>query len=250
MMRVVYGVLVLLAAYTVLSEFGWLPDPPFAGLGQIGRFIRGDEFRALLTVHLPATVLVAGTSVSLGVLVGGSVGTLLALGRQRVTWIVSALEVLRAVPAVMWVSLAIATVGLGSRTVFGVTAVVVGFFVASELAYSQHVFQPIRAEHLARLGVGFWQRVRLVHGFEVAEALAVSSKLAVTIGVVVTVLGEMQAGSEAGLGVILVLYQQGQRSEGICCVIFVAAVIGALGARVVDLATAGVLARTRGSHYE
>jgi NitT/TauT family transport system permease protein len=227
-MKRAFAALLLIVLYGVVASTGILPNPPFAGFTELLTFISSERFLDILWRDATSTVGITFCSWLLGSILGVFVGTLVALAGRKARIAIGMLEFLRSIPSVMWVPFGIVIVGLGARSALAIASFVVFLFMASETAYSEHMFVRVRRIYLQRLGLSFWKRIIVAHLYEILSVAVPSTRVAVTISLIVVVIAEMQAGSNAGLGARLISFQASQRGDAMLSIVIIAGLIGML----------------------
>jgi ABC-type nitrate/sulfonate/bicarbonate transport system permease component len=227
-MKRALAVVLLIVLYGAVVSTGILPNPPFAGLTELLTFISSERFLDILWKDVTSTVGITFCSWLIGSILGVFVGTLVALASRKAGIAIGMLEFLRSIPSVMWIPFGIVIVGLGARSALAIAGFVVFLFMASETAYSGHMFVRARRVHLQRLGLSFWKRIIAAHLYEILSVAVPSAQVAVTISLIVVVIAEMQAGSNAGLGARLISFQASQRGDAMLSIVIVAGLIGML----------------------
>ena len=234
-MKRMISTFLVMGIYTAFASSGFLPNPPFASIGEVISFITSNEFIQLLLQDCTSTVSLTLLSWFIGSILGVFCGILIALSGKRAGIIIGMLEFLRSIPAAMWIPFGIVLVGIGTKSALWVSTFVVFLFMASEAAYSEHLFLQIRHKHLKRLGVNLWDRIFKAHIYEVLTVAIPSSKIAITISLIVVVVGEMQGGSSIGLGSRLIIFQASQRGEAMISLMMLAGIVGTLLNVILDV---------------
>ncbi len=227
-MQKLLSILLLIAIYIAVAEIGVVPNPPFAGPAEVSRFMLSPQYGDILYRDCFATASLTLLSWFIGCICGIAIGILIALLGRWSGVLLGSVEVLRSIPSAMWIPFGIVLAGLGTKPILLVSSLVVFLFMTSEIAYSGHLFVWQRADHLKRLGLSWWERVRLAHAYEILTVALPSSRVAITISLIVVVIAEMQAGARRGLGSSLIAYQASQRGDAMVSIMLTSGILGLL----------------------
>ena len=177
--------------------------PPSAALAAFGR-------AAIDGTLLQATAFTLAAA-ALGLVVGGSLGVLLGIAiglSRRAAWLGSlSIEMLRPVPSVALIPLAMLVFGFGLRMEFSVVAFAVFWpmLVLTQAAVAQ--VEPRLLEVSQVLGLSTWQRGVKIVLPAVVPRLFVALRLGVAVALVVSVTVEIAANPN-GMGYAMMIAQQ------------------------------------------
>ena len=215
----------LVALWWLASAFGWvsrafLPSPAVAAATLVQGLSDGPlaAFTASTLGRMVVGWLLAG-------LLGVALGTLVGSSAAARAWLQPTLEFVRPLPASALIPLAVAVFGLSAGMVLAVVAVGAMWPVLLATIHGISSVHPRLAEVGQALQLGrtrFALNIALPHA--VPDILS-GMRLALTVSLIVSVVGEMVA-SQSGLGQAILLaarsYQSGELFAGV-------ALLGAIG---------------------
>ena len=180
--------------------------PPTQAIAAFGRALvsRGDDSVLQATAF---TLGSAGAGLLIGALSGLLIGLVLGLSRRAASMGFLSIEVLRPVPSVALIPLAMLVFGFGYRMEISVVAFATFWplLILSQAAVRQ--MEPCLPEVSMALGLSPWQRISLIVLPAVLPRLFVAFRLGVAIALVVAVTVEIAANPN-GMGYALMIAQQ------------------------------------------
>lgn len=192
---------------------------------EIGQALFGSLADGRLLADSLHTLVAAIVSWTLCLLIGVPLGMALGVSGKLRAILSLFIELLRPIPAVALVPLAVLAFGFSWKTEITVTvfASVWPLILGSRLGIQQ--LQGRSLEVAATLGLGRWHTLRSVVVLAAAQQILVGAKLSFGLCLVVSVVAEM-VGNPAGLGWGLVSAQEAMRASEAFAYL---AAIGALG---------------------
>lgn len=215
-------------ARTVGANSDALAAPSAAARALVRALVDGSLFEATFF-----TLKAAALGLGLGTLLGVTAGTVLGLSKRAAAAGFLSIEMLRPVPSVALIPIALLVFGFGLRMELGVVAFATFWplLILTQSAVRQ--VEPRLLEVAAALQLGPWQRVRKIVLPAVLPRLFVALRLGVAIALVVAVTVEIAANPN-GMGYALMIAQQSLDPALMLAWLFW---IGAIGVAINALAT-------------
>jgi NitT/TauT family transport system permease protein len=206
------------------ASLGHLPEPSTV-LVRIGELLTDPVFLGELAATVQAWVLSLLIATAIGVGVG------ILLGSSTVTYRAASavVDVLRPVPAIALLPLAVLVWGQGLE----MKVVIVGFAtlwpVLSNTIYGVHGIDPVALETGRAFGLGRWAMLRRIVLPGAAPMILTGIRISASLGLIVIVGTELIAGASSGIGsYILRISLAGERTDIVLASAAIAGLVGVL----------------------
>lgn len=220
--------LAVVAAWAGVTESGLVRHRAIASPVGLLRALGDGVTSGTLLLDLGSTTarLLAGLALGLavGIVAGLGVGGSAALAR----WLEAPLELLRAIPPLLFFPLLLLVFGYGDMARVAAAALAVALVVSLHVAAGVRRLPQTRARFLRALNATRWQRVRWHLAYELAPTLATATQHAITASLVVTVVCEMLAGADHGLGARAIAAQVGYDAPDMWLALLVTGLLGVI----------------------
>lgn len=226
---------VLLAAWALSSETGWMPGYLLPDPGRIARsfslYVLGEAGSAPYAGRFSADAAASLTRVALGFSVAVLLGVPLGVLSGRSAWVRSLLgttvDGARAVPGISWLPLAMAWFGIGLGTTVFLIALAAFFPIYLNTASGVRGVNPILRQAGAMMGVGSLRSVWAILLPAAMPQILAGLRLGLGTSWAYLVLGEL-TGVPNGLGAVIMDARMLGRVDVIIVGIVVIAVMGRL----------------------
>ena len=153
-----------------------------------------------LAVDLAATSARAGLGLVLGVVAGVALGLTAAAMARRTSVAEGALDFARSIPPVLFLPPLLLVFGWNDVARVGTTAAGCTWLMALSVTSAATARRSVRVEVLRIAGATLWQQLAWTQPWEGLAVLAVGLRASASMALVVTVVTEMIAGAEHGIG--------------------------------------------------
>lgn len=233
------------AMLSAIASTPWGREHAISSPSAVLRALVDDLSRAALARDIAATALRAALSSSIALLLGALVGLAFGPPRSPLRPFVPVLHSVRSVPPVLVYPLLLLALGHNERSRIAAAALGSFALVALPVASSIERIAPERLDiaRLARLTLS--QRVALLYVPEALPATLVALRLAFSQCLVVSIVTEMLAAPQRGLGVVAVSALQEYRADRLWLVIALSASLNALASVFIALIERAVFDRAK-----
>ena len=230
MTRILLGAvppIVLVLLWQAAKSAGLLPystvPAPVDVLRATGELAASGE----LLLDVGHTLVVTLTGWAIGSAAGLVLGV--ALGSSSLTWrwSLASVQVLRAVPAIAFVSITVIVLSQSMRMEIFITAWVAVWPVAISVMDGIRDVSPLHRDLAASLRLGLLQRLAKIELPSAAPTVFVALRLALGSSLALALVAEM-VGNPAGIGYALVLQQLGLRPDAMFAYVITTGLLGLL----------------------
>lgn len=224
--------LVALAAWALVAETGLVHHRALAGPRATARALVDGMRGGGLVADLGATLGRSVVALAIGVVAGVAVGLWVGIPGTRARATEPFLDFLRAVPPLLLLPVFLLTLGYGDAARISVAAWAATLVVSLHVAAGARRTHPERERVLCAMGASRWQQLVWLRFWEALPSTLTAIRQALATVLVVTVVTEMVAGAQSGLGSRALAAQIAYDAPGLYSVILLTGAVGFAGAEL------------------
>lgn len=226
MRRGVIGSLVVFAAAEAFTRAGLVTEkylPPASSiLGETVRLFGRADFRSSLWYTLEACLI----GMAIATVVAVPIGMLLGLSKTLYSGAITIIELLRPVPSVALIPLAILLYGRGTEMKVAIIVYACTWPILFNSIYGMRSVDPVAVDTARTLGYGRAKTSLLVNLPSASPFIFTGFKIAASIAVILAVSSELIAGGSKGIGIWMLEASSVGNQQRVYAVTIVAGLIG------------------------